>query len=508
MQGRTWKFIEEDLAEKIKRYLLENGGIEEVVKTPYEVWRIKFSDVTITYYKKGTVYSTPSNSKDPAVFEAWEYIDSLIERYVLPTTKNFLIGLDETGKGEVVGHTVLTGAIFPREIFGKIDLTVGPADTKKRHEFRYWDELFRKLDQFRSFGLDFITERIPPWHVDRYNINKIMDVTYQRILSIFLRKTSPAQCRIVMDDYGIGPILKRFFNFLEKQGAEIVVTSGADINYLEAKVASLISKRTREEVIKRINENPEFQIKGLSVGSGNAGDPQTLNWLEKWHTSGKEWPWFVKKSFKTVKQIERKPEKVRKLIPPIKEELLSKKFIEEFEKGRLSIQSLSINCPHCGETNKAVTFAIYEKETGRRISGLKCPSCKNLIDYAGLTLRYYCGYVVPDSSIILRRLLSKDLESSKFFENFTVILPPTVRKECDVSKTGKDEFEHLAKFASIGRIKLEYEGKIEDIPDNLSSTQRDEMITDAALKYDAILLTADKSMKACSIAKKILTIFI
>jgi len=503
MQGRTWKFIEADLADEIKRYLLENGGIEEEVKAPYEEWRIRFSDVTITYYEKGTLYSTPSNSKDPAVFEVWEYVDSLVKRYILPTTKNFLIGLDETGKGEVIGHTVLTGAIFPKEIFGKIDLTVGPADTKKRHEFGYWDEVFKKLDHFRSFGLDFITERIPPWHVDRYNINKIMDVTYQRILSIFFRKTSTAQCRIVMDDYGIGPMLKRFLNFLEKQGAEIVVTSGADINYLEAKVASIISKRTREEVIKRINENPDYQANGLSVGSGNAGDPQTVKWLEEWHTSGKEWPWFVKRSFKTIQQIERKPEKVRKLIPPIKEELLSKEFREKFDKGHLSIQSLSINCPRCGETNKAVTFAIYEG-----ISGLKCPSCEKFIDYAGLTLRYYCGYVVPDSSIIFRRLMSRDLASSKFFEDFTVVLSSVVRKECDAAKAGKDEFNDLARFASMGRIKLHYEGKIGDIPDGLSSTERDEMITDTALKYDAILLTADKSMKACGIAKKILTIFI
>jgi len=39
--------------------------------------------------------------------------------------------LDETGKGEVIGHTVLAGTIFPKKIFDKIiDLTVGPADTK------------------------------------------------------------------------------------------------------------------------------------------------------------------------------------------------------------------------------------------------------------------------------------------------------------------------------------------------------------------------------------------
>ena len=508
MSGRSWKNLDVKKSEEIRKYLLEKGGIEKEVKSPHEVWRVKFSDATFTYYKKGTLYSTPSNSKDPAIFEAWKYIDSLVgSGYVLPT-KNFLIGLDETGKGEVIGHIILTGVIFPSEIFRKIDLVVGPADTKKRHKFDYWDGLFRKLDSFRKYGLDFITERIPPWHADMYNLNRIMDVTYQRILSIFFRKAKITECRIVMDDYGIGPTLQRFLNFLEKQGAEIIVTSNADVNYLEAKVASLISKWTREEVIKRINENPEFQINGLSVVSGNAGDSQTIEWLKKWHASGKEWPWFVKRSFRNVRELEGKSEKVRKLTPPIREGLLSKEFLEEFNKGNLSIQSLSLICPHCGETNKVVTFAIYKEKDGEKVSGIKCPVCKKIIDFAGPTLRYYCGYVVPDSNIIHRRLLSRDLKSSRFFENFTVIIPAVVRKECDPTPTGKKEFEELARFASIGRIKLEYEGKIEDVENGLPSTVRDEMITNVALKNNAIVLTADKSMKACCVAKGVFAISI
>ena len=117
MRGRPWRNIEKSLAQKIKEYLLEQGGIEEKVTGIHEEWRIKFSDSTFTYYKNGTLYSTPSISLDPAVTEAWNYIDSLVgSSYVLPS-KDFLIGLDETGKGEVIGHMVLTGVIFPKEIF-------------------------------------------------------------------------------------------------------------------------------------------------------------------------------------------------------------------------------------------------------------------------------------------------------------------------------------------------------------------------------------------------------
>lgn len=506
MSGQTWRNIDASKAEDIKKYLLEKGGVEVEVRSFHEAWRVKFSDSTFTYYKKGTLYSTPSISSDPEVIKAWKHIHSMVgSDYVLPT-KDFLIGLDETGKGELIGHTVLTGVFFPKEIFNELDFLIGPADTKKRHRFEHWDNLFKKLNGFGKMGLDFKEEKIPPWHVDRYNLNKIMDITYQRILSMFFRDFEISRCRIVLDDYGIGPTLNRFFNFLRKQGAEVIITHNAEDSYLEAKIASLISKRTRELVIKKINENPRFKINGLSVGSGNAGDPQTISWLRKWHDSGRPWPWFVKKSYRTIREIDGKRE-IKKIIPPIKEDLLSKEFLKEFRNGRLSIETLSIICPNCGEANKAVTFAIFEKGD-KRISQIKCTSCKKLIEDAGITLRYYCGYLVPDSSVIRRGLISKDLEGSRTFENFTVILTPVVRRECDKTKSGKRELDRIAKFASIGRIKLEAIGNVREIPENLTSQERDEMLVETALKYNGILLTADNSMKAYSIGRGIFTIFI
>jgi len=509
MQGRTWKNVEDSIAEQIRSYLLENGGEVREVKNPHEKWRVRYSDSTFLYYANGTLHSTPSKSNDPSIIEAWDTINSIVgSPYVLPT-KDFLIGLDETGKGEIIGHTVLTGVIFPKEIFKDIDLIVGPADTKRRHEYEYWDNIFKRLDYFRCYGLDFIVEKVPPWDVDRYNLNKIMDVTYQRILNIFFRKAEIESCRIVLDDYGIGDTLRRFLNFLERQGAEVVVTRNSEDKYLEAKVASLISKRVREGVIKAINENPEFQINGISVGSGNAGDSQTIRWLKQWHTSGRGWPWFVKKSFRTVRQIEGKLGRVAKITPPISEELLSKDFMEEFEKGKLSIKSLHIICPNCGNLLKSATFAIFESN-GRRKSKLKCPNpdCERFIENAGITLRYYCGYVVPDSSAIQRSLLSNDLEASRFFENFTVILTPVVRKESDNSTRAKAELDRLRKYDAIGRIKLECPEKVEDLPDDLPSTVRDEKIIEACIEYNAILLTADRAMATFAGGKDVFTIFI
>ena len=507
MPGHTWKNIENSISEQIKSYLLDNGGTEGEAKNPHEVWRVKFSDSTFTYYKTGSLYSTPSNSDDPAVLNAWKQINSMVKStYVLPN-KDFLIGFDETGKGEVIGHMVLTGVVFPQEIFEKINLMVGPADTKKRHEFEYWDELFRKLDHLRNEGFDFINEKVPPWQIDRFNLNKIMDVTYQRILNIFFRKVAVTRCRIVLDDYGIGPTLKRFVTFLEKQGAEIIVTNKAEDQYLEVKTASLISKRLREAVLKSINENSEYKIDGLNVGSGNAGDPQTVKWLEKWFGSGKGWPWFVKRSFKNIRAIESKFGEPKKMELFIRENLLSREFLEEFNKGHLSTQSLSIACLSCGAILKSTAFATFE-ESGFKKTELKCPSCDKFIINAGFTLRYYCGYALPDSSAILRNLISNDLSASRFFENFTILLAPVVRKECDGTPRGKKEFEALWKYNAMGRIRLESIGKVEEIPDNLLNSVRDERIVETCLEYNAILVTADKSMSAFAGGKNVFTILI
>ncbi|MGD8458433.1 MAG: hypothetical protein PVF83_18820 [Anaerolineales bacterium] len=507
MSGRTWKNIEISNSNEIKKHLILLGGIEKVVKGEHEEWQIKFSDSIFTFYKTGTLYCSPSNSKDPIIFEVWEYIENLTGPRYEPSTKDFLIGFDETGKGEVIGHTILTGAIFPKSLFTTIDDVIGSADTKKKHPYKYWDALFKKIDRLKIEGLEFVVDKIPPWTVDKYHFNKILDITYQRILNIFYRNNDLTKARIVIDDYKIGDTLRRFLNFLGNQGSEIVTVHNAEDSFLEAKLASLISKRHSQAVLRAVTNNPKFQLRGISIGSGNAGDSNTIKWLENWYKTGKEWPWFIKTSFKTIRTIEGKKGSPRKIIPPINDRLISKESKENFDKGELSIQSLSVVCPQCGEVVKSMKF-IFRKVKDKDISQLICPNenCKAPITNGGLTLRYYCGFLIPDSNAIRSKILSRDLQRTKIFENFNIVLSPVVRKECNGLSGAKQEFEALHNFNSIGRIILDTIGDVTQIPDSLSNTERDELIIQDCLDLNAILLTADKSMAVFASGKKIFTI--
>ena len=69
-------------------------------------------------------------------------------------------------------------------------------------------------------------------------------------------------------------------------------------------------------------------------------------------------------------------------------------------------------------------------------------------------------------------------------------------------------FEELYKYNSMGRIRLESPGSVGELPDELPSDVRDEKIIEACLEYNAILLTADKSMCAFAGGKNVFTIFI
>ncbi|MEM4274953.1 MAG: hypothetical protein QXK74_06170 [Candidatus Nitrosocaldaceae archaeon] len=295
ISNRSWKVPDEERVNKIKEWLLTNGGIEKQTKTQYEVWRIKFSDATFTYYTSGKLSVTDTNNE--SVLKAHNYILSITGSQFITSNKKFLIGFDEAGKGEVLGHIFLVGVIIPNDLYTEIEREIGVANTKIKHEVRYWADIFRKIESYQTRGLKFLIEKIPPCQVDKYNINRLFDITYERILRLLIREVDIQNTRIVLDDYGLGFNLDTYLESLKQAGAEVIKINKADDTYLESRVASLIAKHEQQREIEAISMNEEFHIHGATIGSGNISDPRTREWLRAWYQSGKDWPSFVKRSY-------------------------------------------------------------------------------------------------------------------------------------------------------------------------------------------------------------------
>jgi hypothetical protein len=105
-----------------------------------------------------------------------------------------------------------------------------------------------------------------------------------------------------------------------------------------------------------------------------------------------------------------------------------------------------------------------------------------------------------------RRFIRERLGKVQFFEGFTILLHPIVKRESD-RPGGKRELERLAKFAAIGRIRLEEiqeAGKLE----GLNNLEKDEKIVESASKFNAILITRDRTMKAFAQAKNLFCLYV
>ncbi|NIP61719.1 MAG: hypothetical protein GWN01_13575 [Nitrosopumilaceae archaeon] len=481
-KGKKWQ-ISDSESDEVKDLILSyNATEDDTSKSPSEVWRLRIGKSVFTLYTSGTLFNNQATSTE--VYELREKLDNFSTFSFIDTGKEIKIGLDETGKGELFGHEVLCGVRYPNSLSKEIEEIVGLADTKSRKSFEYWDDLFSEFDTLQGKGMAFVAQTIPPWHIDKYHTNKIMDIVYKKIISEITRDIPLDKTSIVIDDYRLEDNLNFFLNSMTKKGVQVEIAEKADEKYLEAKLASVLAKREREKMMRGINER--FKIDGIVPGTGNLTDPNTQEWLRKWKTSGQEWPWFVKKSVKTIQTMDGKFTKVRKVDPPIRHDLLSNESKHLFDEGKLSSASLRLSCPECGTELKAVKLTPDQKN---RLEG-RCIECSKVISDLKTTLFYYNGNIVPDSSAILSGILSKDLTRGKFFENFTILLTPRVLEECD-NQGGKAELGRISDIANVGRIR---QITLEDIIDY--DIKADDEIVTLARKNNAIILTKDRGQYA------------
>ncbi len=309
MNGRTWRRLDDDKDKRIRNLLLSNGGTELPCHADFERWRIQLEDSTFTSYTSGVIYSTPTSS--PTVQRIWSEIDEIVGFQYEPPTRNWLFGLDEAGKGEIFGSIFVAGVAFPKDLFFQLQKILNFADTKSRkRSLQYWQGVYQGIISLDKEKVKVHAVRIPPASVDSENLRKLLDRAYIKVIDKILGELKTVDVRIVVDDYMLEKDMQDKMLELKRMGVETIAEHDADQNYLEVKAASVIAKYLREKEIDEIRNNKEFQIDGLTIGTGSSNNPETLRWLKAWHKSNKSWPWFVRKTFRTIAIIEgRKPSK-------------------------------------------------------------------------------------------------------------------------------------------------------------------------------------------------------
>jgi ribonuclease HII len=213
-----------------------------------------------------------------------------------------IAGIDEAGKGPVIGPMCIGGVLADKE---KIDSlkNLGVADSKKLAP----KKREHLAHQIRKYAQKVYIFEVSPSQIDELRkvmtMNQIMVLGFSRVLE----ELQPDMAYVDAADVNA----TRFGNNLKAQYAkkfpekanELTVVSEhqADATYPIVSAASIVAKVRRDELIKEL----EKKI-GIDFGSGYPSDPKTKRFLEEWSREHDTLPEFVRHSWKTAENVLKK----------------------------------------------------------------------------------------------------------------------------------------------------------------------------------------------------------
>lgn len=211
------------------------------------------------------------------------------------------LGLDEAGRGPVLGPMVMGGIVIP-EKKEKIVERMGVKDSKKVTPKRR-AVLSRKLTKMFEYELVEISARdIDLMRAKGINLNQIEKLAMKRII----RKLDSDKIIIDALDVKEGRLQEEMQEYAGPN-REVLAEHKADENYLAVGAASIIAKHRRDQIIDELNRNYIKTTKDRNgIGSGYPSDPKTKAFLKQYTYD--EMPEFVRRSWGTVQKIKEEEE--------------------------------------------------------------------------------------------------------------------------------------------------------------------------------------------------------
>lgn len=198
------------------------------------------------------------------------------------------MGIDEAGRGCVVGPLFVAAAAFTEEGLERLK-RAGVRDSKELTRSRR--ERLEGL--IRREAAAVALRRVDPWVIDSRNINEAeLEAVASLLSELRDRLRGAAVESVAVDLFGREEELRRIVGEAFP-GAEARLVHGADALFTECSAASIIAKVERDRFIDGLK-----QAYG-DFGSGYSSDPRTVSWLAAAAASGSLPPW-VRRSWRTL----------------------------------------------------------------------------------------------------------------------------------------------------------------------------------------------------------------
>jgi ribonuclease HII len=203
-----------------------------------------------------------------------------------------LLGIDEAGKGPVIGPLIIAGCLIDENDSDKLK-DLGVRDSKELTP-RQRENLFDKITSVcKDYYIAGITSKQLNAEMGIINLNQIELARVAKVVNHF----SDKKPKLIIDSFEANTekFAQKLRCLLDDKSTEIISENRADKNFPVVGAASIIAKVTRDTEIKKIHK-----IYG-DFGSGYPADPRTINFLNK--LDEKEFPEIVRLKWSTAERI-------------------------------------------------------------------------------------------------------------------------------------------------------------------------------------------------------------
>lgn len=203
-----------------------------------------------------------------------------------------ILGVDEAGRGPVLGPMVICGALIQEGDEERL-IELGVKDSKKLTPERR-EELFEEL---KEILIDFRLVEIWPRQIDHAVKHRGLNSLEAEVSARLIKELEPDVA--ILDAPGRYPegYLREVKRFLGESKVKVIAENKADEKYPIVSAASILAKVRRDRIIEELKKDYG------DFGSGYAGDPRTVEFLRMWVRKHRELPPIARASWETAAKI-------------------------------------------------------------------------------------------------------------------------------------------------------------------------------------------------------------
>ena len=190
--------------------------------------------------------------------------------------RKLVCGIDEAGRGAIIGPLVIAGVVVDEKTEKKLK-RIGVKDSKLLSPLKR-KELAGKIEELRK---DTVVMKIPACKITSYmkdgiNLNQIEAMKMAEIINFVKADVIYVDCpQNFSKKMSINKFKKYLEKFLDEKNVEMIVENYLDENVPVVSAASIIAKVERDESIEKIKRKFNFD-----VGNGYPSDPRALEFVK------------------------------------------------------------------------------------------------------------------------------------------------------------------------------------------------------------------------------------